>query len=78
MFVTAVTGVVSVVIVYVAGFTFGLMIFVEAEELFMFEGGRYPGVLSMTLATVSFDLAMQVIDWIAVTTVALLLQGLFK
>ena len=75
---TAVAGVVSVVVVYVAGFTFGIMILIEAEELFMFEGSRYPGIQSMTLATVSFDLAMQVIDWVAVATVALLLQSLFK
>jgi len=75
---TAIAGVLSVVVVYVAGLTFGIVIPVETEILFMFKGGRYPGVLSMTLSTVSFDLSMQIIDWVAMATVALLLQSCFK
>ena len=72
---TAIAGVVSVVIVYVACHAFGIVIFVESEILFMFEGGRYPGILTMTLPTAALDFLMQIVDWIAVARVALLLQS---
>ena len=71
----AIACVVSVVVVYVACHAFGIVIFVEAEILFMFEGGRYPGILVMTLSTIALDLPVQVVDWIAVASVALLLQS---
>ena len=72
---TAIAGIVSVVVVFVAGFTFGIVVLIESEVLFMFKGGRYPGILIMTLSTIAFDLLMQVVDWIAVASVALLLQS---
>jgi len=74
----AIAAVVGVVIVYVTCHTFGAVILVEAEILLMFEGGRYPCILIMTLSTIALDLAVQVVDWIAVARVALLLQSWFK
>ena len=71
----AIAGIVSVVVVYVAGFTFGIVILIESEILFVFEGGRYPGILIMTLSTIALDLPVQVVDWITVARVALLLQS---
>lgn len=54
--VTAVTGVISIVVVHVARHTVSVMVPVEAEVFFMFKSGRQPSLLRVALPTAALDL----------------------
>lgn len=55
----AVTGAVAINIVDVAGCAVGVMVPIEPEVFFVFECGRQPGLLCMTLPTVALDFQIQ-------------------
>jgi hypothetical protein len=73
-----VASVVAVIVVHMTGTTFRGVILVETEVFVVIERGRRPAFFRVTLPAVALDILMQVIVWIAVTTIALLLYSWFQ
>jgi hypothetical protein len=68
---TAIAGVVGVVVLDMTGLTFRIMVTIEAKIIIMIKGRRLPGIDAMALATVAFDLPMQIVIGVTMTTIAL-------
>ena len=60
MLMAAVAGIAAVIVAFVAGGTWRLVITIEQEALVVVEGGRLPRLLVMALPAIARDLAMQV------------------
>lgn len=71
MFVTAVTGVTTVVVAHMAGRTLGRVIAVKHEEFVVVESRRFPFLLAVALRAVAAKLLMQRIGWRFVACLAL-------
>ena len=77
VFVTAVAGVIVVVVIDMAGFTFCCMVPIKTEIFFVIKGCRGPVIHYMAGAAVADNLLMQGVAWIGVTVVTLFYQCRF-